>query len=258
MGTLPATVIDPVINGTHSILRSAHREPTVKSFVLTSSSTAAVWPKANIAYDVGEDSWNEESLKKAYDLPESDPAKTYHIYAASKTLGEQAAWKFYTQEKPGFVLNAILPNTNFGPMLDPDIGSTALLLKKAFQGDMRALNSLPARTSPSPHHFYLTCAPNYFFPEWFVDVRDTAMLHVLALTSPKLASGGARVWAVAATYHTDEILQTFRRLYPERSFPADTGSTRRDLSRVDNRRGTELLGKWRSLEEALKANTEGL
>lgn len=56
-----------------------------------------------------------------------------HVHAASKVLGEQAAWKFVQDEKPGFVLNTILPNMNYGPILDPasQTGSSASGLKKA-------------------------------------------------------------------------------------------------------------------------------
>lgn len=34
------------------------------------------------------------------------------IYAASKTLGEQALWRWVEQEQPHFTVNAVLPNFN--------------------------------------------------------------------------------------------------------------------------------------------------
>jgi hypothetical protein len=66
------------------------------------------------------------------------------------------------------------------------------------------------------------------------------------------------MFAAAGPYNINEILQIFRKLYPTKGFPANVESEDRDLSRIDNKRGQELLGGWRSLEESLKANTEGL
>lgn len=96
--------------------------------------------------------------------------------------------------------------------------------------------------------------------EWFVDVRDTALLHVYALTgaSPALAAGGVRMWAVAAPFSGNDILAVLRRLYPTKVFPADIPGVGRELCRIDNKRGGELLGGWRSLEEAVRASVEGL
>lgn len=53
-------------------------------------------------------------------------------------------------------------------------------------------------------------------------------------------------------------MQMLRELYPEKSFPADVEGMGRDLSQIDNKRGTELLGGWRDLKEAVRANTEKL
>jgi len=88
----PEEVVDPTVNATLSLLRSAAAEPSVKSVVLTSSSSAAIWPKTNVEFDIGEDSWNEESVKNAYNMPDDNPFKAWHVYGASKTLGEKAAW----------------------------------------------------------------------------------------------------------------------------------------------------------------------
>lgn len=81
---------------------------------------------------------------------------------------------------------------------------------------------------------------------------------MLALTSPKLASGGVRICSVAGPLNGNDILQMLRELYPEKSFPADVEGMGRDLSQIDNKRGTELLGGWRDLKEAVRANTEKL
>ncbi|KAF7966338.1 hypothetical protein HWV62_20284 [Athelia sp. TMB] len=237
--TNPAEVIEPSVNGTLSILRSAAKVSSIKRFVLTSSSTAALWPKQNVEFDVGEDTWNEESPALASSLPEDHPLKPWHIYSASKTLGERAAWNFMKEQKPTFTLNTVLPDTNFGPILDPQQpASTAGLLRQAFNGDIKPLLFVP--------------------PQWFVDVRDTADIHLAALTSPTLAAGGARIWAAAGPFNINDVLKALRNLYPKKTFPDDVEGIERDLSRIDNKRGGELLGGWRSLEDAVRANTEDL
>ena len=43
-----------------------------------------------------------------------EPSKGYFVYAAAKTEGERAAWKWNEEANPGFVFNTILPNTNVG------------------------------------------------------------------------------------------------------------------------------------------------
>jgi len=237
LSTKPADVIDPVVKATLSILQSASKQPSVKSFVLTSSIAAAVLPPSTIEFDVGGGSWNQESVDKAYSLPDDDIFKSMHIYSASKALGEQAAWKFVKEQKPGFVLNTILPGANFGPILDPEQPATlAGALRDTFLGKPSFFQSLR--------------------PQWFVDVRDDALLHVRVLTCPP--PGGERVYAVAAPFNYNDVLHTFRKLYPGKSFPEDIEGLARDLTRYDNKLGTELLGSWIGLEDCIKANTEGL
>lgn len=105
-------------------------------------------------YDIKEDTWNEESVKLAY-TPGEDPTKPLHIYAASKILGEQAAWKFVKDEKPGFVLNTILPNANFGPpIIKGDTPSTLGWLKVVYDGELGMLGQLSRKS-------YSTCKFTY-------------------------------------------------------------------------------------------------
>jgi len=137
-----------MVKGTISILKAAAAQPTVKNFVLTSSSYACSWPKPNVKFDIGEDKWNDESVEKAYGLAETDPLKPWHVYAASKVLGERAAWKFMTEEKPSFSMNAIMPHTTFGPILDPEQAtSTAGMLKGLFEGNWAAFSGILPRKS---------------------------------------------------------------------------------------------------------------
>ncbi|KIM80150.1 hypothetical protein PILCRDRAFT_73511 [Piloderma croceum F 1598] len=239
---VPSKVIDPMVKGVVSILTAAAAQPTVKNFVLTSSSYACFWPKPNVEFDIGEDMWNEESVEKAYSLAETDPLKPWHIYACHKVLVERAAWKFMKEEKPAFSMNAIMPNTTFGPILDPaQATSTAGMLKGLFEGNWPAFSGILPRKS-----------------KWGVDVRDVGRLHVLALTSPSLSAGGVRMYAASEPFNTNDILQLFRKLYPKKTFLPDVEGLGRDLTHVDNKRAGALLGGWIKFEESIKANTENL
>lgn len=55
------------------------------------------------------DTWNEATVKAAFDEGIPADAKPFTVYVASKTEGERAAWKWVKNNKPPFVFNAILP-----------------------------------------------------------------------------------------------------------------------------------------------------
>jgi nucleoside-diphosphate-sugar epimerase len=129
--TDPNQVIPVVINLTTNALNAAAQEASVKRFVLTSSSSAALWPTADnegLVVDEStsnhipgfwteetnciEDSWNEATVKAAWDPNTPVGEKALNVYGASKTEGERAAWKWVQENKSGFVFNSVLPNFN--------------------------------------------------------------------------------------------------------------------------------------------------
>ena len=137
-----------MVKGVISILTAAAAEPTVKNFVLTSSSNACFLPRPNVELNINEDMWNEESVEKAYSLAETDPMKPWHIYAGHKVLVERAAWKFMKEKKPAFLMNAIMPHAIFGPILDhAQAASTAGMLKGLFEGNWAAFSGILPRKS---------------------------------------------------------------------------------------------------------------
>jgi hypothetical protein len=91
------------------------------------------------------------------------------VYSASKTQGEQAAWKFMKDKTPNFVLNTVLPNYNMGKILSPEhqgYPSTA--------GWIRALwNGFEGQED-------LKFNP----PQYYINVKDNARIHVGALIFP--------------------------------------------------------------------------
>lgn len=99
-----------------------------------------------------------------------------------------------------------------------------------------------------------------FDTEYYVDVRDTARLHVAALTNPDVKS--ERIFAYAAPFNWVDLLTILRKAFPDRNIPAGDPNAPRDLSTVKTRaRSVELLktfgqDEFVSLEESVLANAE--
>merc|ERR1711915_858645 len=102
----PDEVIPPTVKGTLNILKSASKEPSIKSVVYTSSSTAALLPEANKEITVTKDTWNQKAIEMAY---QPDP-NGFVVYGASKTMAEKAFWEAIEQTKPPFQTSAVLPD----------------------------------------------------------------------------------------------------------------------------------------------------
>lgn len=120
-----------VLRATQNVLEAASRHRDIRRVVMTSSAVAALFPEANkegIVVREGErsvptegkrsmpwltlylDTWNDEAIKQAYNPDAPDYMKGMFVYAASKTEGEKAAWKWMEKNKPGFQFNTVLPD----------------------------------------------------------------------------------------------------------------------------------------------------
>jgi len=229
-------VIPPVVKGALNIMTAATKEPSIKSLVYTSSSTAALMPQPDQVIKVGKDTWDDDVVKKANG---PDPS-SWDLYGASKTEAEQAIWTAVRETNPPFQVATILPNANLGPIIKPggeDSSSTASWVLKVFKGE-----------DPDPN----------FPPQYFVDVRDTARLHVIALIDP--SCNGHRLFAFAAPFNWNDVLAIFRKQNPSKTFAQDIEGLGRDLSEIPNDDAEALLKKhygkgFTSLEEVLEANT---
>lgn len=104
-------------------------------------------------------------MRAAWD--EATPAenKPFHVYAASKTEGERAAWKWVKENQPGFTFNSVLPNLGVrqmhieiletllkyqqvGRILAPEIpGSTMGWVRDLLKNDRSIMDFLPSRES---------------------------------------------------------------------------------------------------------------
>lgn len=238
----PQAAIPPGIRCALSLLESAAKEPSVKNIVWTSSQAAAITLTANKKYHVTPDSWNEES-KAAWDMPVVPTFRRMIFnYMCAKTEAEQQSWQWVREHKPHFTFNTVLPNVNFGTAVRPDMtgfGSSAALLKVLWCGNALSVDLIP--------------------PQWFVDVEDTALLHLAALTQPDVQN--ERILAIAAPYCYNDVLDIFRKIAPDHQFLGRVDEVL-DCGTVDNTHAEELLKRmkngagWASLEESVRKWSE--
>ncbi|KAJ7652446.1 NAD-P-binding protein [Mycena polygramma] len=235
-------VVPPTVKGTLEVLRSAVKEPGVKSLVYTSSSSACLMPTDAIGKKVvvTEDNWNESAIEEARKNPTASP---FVVYAASKAEAERALWREVQRTKPNFQVATVLPDANFGPILKPggaNSSSSATWLYKFTQGDKSFLE---------------------FPPHWAINVVDDARLHVAALLDP--ACHGKRIFAFAERYNWNRILAILRKQNPEREFLEDGPDQGQSLSEIVPIEAAEALLRkhyqkgFTGLEETIKENTEG-
>ena len=231
--TDPKEVVEPSVQGTLNVFKSATKEPKIKSLVYTSSSAACRLPMPDKKVKISKDTFNDIAIEAAY---RPNPS-AFEVYAASKAAAEKALWDAVAKTKPAFQVSAVLPNANFGHLFKPSDNSTGSWVTDLYNGKDYPFDSPP---------------------QWFVDVRDDAKLHVAALVDP--ACDGQRIFAYAQPFSWNDILAVFRKLEPGKSFLVDREKGK-DLSEVPNGEAEELLKKhyghgWTSLEESVRQNVK--
>ncbi|KAF1923803.1 aldehyde reductase [Didymella exigua CBS 183.55] len=236
----PCIAIPQSVNMALSALKTAAAAGLTR-FVYTSSSFAVTQPKPNVAFSVCESTFNQEAVDAV--AAKGAAAGGATVYSASKVAVERAmsAWK--TESGASIVVNCVNPNGNLGPVLQPQhqgYPTTASWVKSLFAGEYEKLNRAP---------------------EHFIDVRDDAKLHVIALAHPGLQ--GRRLLGLVAPAPISRIVKILRGEFPERGFEdfEDDG-----VDRITNLMRDEVEGLLREaygheytpLEESVRANARGL
>ncbi|KAF9776780.1 hypothetical protein IL306_004976 [Fusarium sp. DS 682] len=245
----PNNVIPDAINFAVAALKAAYAEPSVKRFVFTSSSSAAVVSVPDVpSVKVNEKSWSEGAVKKAWADPPYTKDRGGIVYAASKAQAEQAVWKYHEEhrsEKPDLVVNTVLPNFNWGRSIDPvnqGFPSSSAFPVMLFQGKI------------TPYHQAIV-------PQYYIDVDDTGRLHVAAAIFDHVKE--QRIFGFAGRFNWDAMLDIFRKHFPNKSFP-ENFSGGEDPNEIEPRDKAEQLLKdlgrpgWTSLEDSILANLEGV
>ncbi|OSD07846.1 NAD-P-binding protein [Trametes coccinea BRFM310] len=238
----PDEMIIPAVQGTLEILQSAHLRGTSIQRIVVLSSTATVWrsnPDPSRTLDLDETCWNDEEVTQCHELGRD--ASPLAKYRASKTLAERAAWDFmqmYAGEGAlQWDLVALNPSFVVGPVLHEvdrpeNLGWTA---KEWYDKVVRGQIDIEAMANTG---------------EMYVDVRDIAQAHVLALRTP--AAGGNRFIISAGPFKWQDFVSIAHRL--DEQIPA--GNTDYHSSKAyhpviynSNKSIGELGMEYRSMEE---------
>ncbi|KAI0192763.1 hypothetical protein F4808DRAFT_442680 [Astrocystis sublimbata] len=218
------------------LLNATKNEPSVQSLVFTSSAWAAWTPDPSKKVTLHEWSYNDDAVRvMRSDIPKEE--KGLRGYMAFKSLLEQRIWEWVRTEKPSYRFNTILPETVFGPTLDPKnqgIQSTCGFVKNLREGvNLEMVSAVRAQR--------------------FIDTQDIALLYVAALTTPGV--NGERLFAFGNKYSFHKVAQILQELEPERKIP-DIKDDGWDENEVPNQRAEDLVRAlkgqgWAALEESI-------
>jgi dihydroflavonol-4-reductase len=236
--------VRPAVDGVLRVLKAA-LDAGVKRVVLTSAIGAVAMGHKPQTRPFNETDW-------------SDLSGDIAPYQKSKTLSERAAWDFIAREGRGLELSVVNPVAVLGPVLAADFSHSIGLIKRLMDG----MPGCPKVNSG------------------YVDVRDLADLHLLAMTNPAakgerfIGISGHSLWmaevakvlrqrmgAAASKVPTREIPNWVVRLRALRGDPTTKMLARHVGVMMDatSEKATRLLG-WnpRPVEEAIVATAESL
>lgn len=177
-------LLDPAVKGTLNVLGSCAKFPSIKRVVLTSSVAAVAYNRRPRTPEVVVDEtwWSDQEMLRE--------VKSW--YALSKTLAEDAAWKF-AREK-GIDLVTINPAMVVGPLLQPTLNTSAAEILNLING---------SKTFPNSSFGW-------------VNVKDVANAHILAFEVP---SASGRYCLVETVAHYSELVKILHELYPSVPLP---------------------------------------
>ena len=174
-----AEMIRPAVDGVTRVLTAA-RNAQVKRVILTSAYGAIFAGHPHRATPYTEKDWSDLTAKQT------------HPYQKSKTLAERAAWDFIAREGHGMELATVNPVAVMGPVLAADYSHSNIQIQELLTGKIKAVPRVDSG---------------------YVDVRDVAKLHILAMTAPQAA--GERFLATTGdTLSMLAVAQILRRHFP--------------------------------------------
>ncbi|KAK6119254.1 hypothetical protein DH2020_047000 [Rehmannia glutinosa] len=185
-------LLDPAVKGTINVLRSCKKVSSIKRVVITSSMASVMFNYNPLNPDVvADETWF------------SDPVfceEKKEWYALSKTLAEKAAWKF--AEENGLDLVTLHPGYVIGPLLQPTLNLTSEGIVNFIKEGKQLLAGGVYR---------------------YVDVRDVALAHILALEN---SSANGRYLLVGRVAYSFEAADILNRIFPSLNLPPNTRENR--------------------------------
>nr|AAX83110.1 alcohol dehydrogenase-like protein [Ocimum basilicum] len=220
-----AELIDPALKGTLNVLGSCVKTSSVKKIVLTSSIAAVAYcgkPRTPEVI-VDETWWSDPEICKQMQL----------WYVLSKTLAEDAAWKFVKEKDIDMV--AINPAMVIGPLLQPTLNTSAAAILNLING---------AETYPNSSFGW-------------INVKDVAHAHILAFEN---ASASGRYCLVERVAHFSEVVKILRGLYPTYKLPEKCADDKPfvPIYQVSKEKAKSLGLEFTPLEEGIKETVERL
>ncbi|KAF7069446.1 hypothetical protein CFC21_075076 [Triticum aestivum] len=183
-GTGKAELLDPAVNRTLNVLRSC-KKASIKRVIVTSSMAAVAYNgKPRTPDVVVDETW--------FSSPEVCE-KNKQWYVLSKTLAEEAAWKYANDN--GLEIITINPTMVIGPLLQPTLNTIAEAILKFING------------SSSTY-------ANFCFG--WINVKDVALAHILAYEVP---SANGRYCMVERVIHHSDLVKIIHEMYPEFPVP---------------------------------------
>lgn len=232
-------ILDPAIKGATSILRSAAKESSVKSFILTTSGACHSNSLGPRGKEVGDESWNPLTLESA-----EKSSDGMIVYSAGKLYAEKAAWQVHKELGEPFRFATVAPVYVAGGTLLPtqsvEQGTSSMLWKFA-KGDV-------------------TSAGDEFKPRPWVHVKDIAEAHVRALNEPKANGKRILLCAPDATVSALDVAKLARSIQPGLNNCAEPGKKVEEHEHYEVYRsknvketlGMELRGIWETLKDVIE------
>ncbi|WVF71791.1 hypothetical protein IAT40_006599 [Kwoniella sp. CBS 6097] len=246
----PEDLFEPSVKGTIGVLNSIMKNnPNVGRVVYTSSSGTVNDPEMPCPVRYDETSWNVVSVGVCERL--GAKADGGHKYRASKVLAEKAFWKLLEDQKPAFDGVTIHPVMTYGPIIhqcdSPESLNDSIARRIwPFVSGQRTEKDLPEPGSS------------------FVDVRDVALAHVRAMSTPE--AGGQRFLASSERYSGNDVCVILNKEFPYlRNVPKgdDSPGTRDRINAVanfmDSAKSRSMLKiRYRPIEDVVRDTTESL
>lgn len=220
-----AELIDPALKGTLNVLNSCAKSPSLKRLVLTSSIAA-------VAYN-GKPRTPDVVVDETWFTNADFCAKSNLWYVVSKTLAEEAAWKFVKENNIDMV--TINPAMVIGPLLQPVLNTSAAAILNLING---------AQTFPNASFGW-------------VNVKDVANAHILAYEN---ASASGRHCLVERVAHYSEVVRILRELYPSLQLPEKCADDKPyvPIYQVSKEKAKSLGLEYTPLEVSIKETVESL
>lgn len=177
-------LVGPAVAGTERAITAALKAG-VERIVLTSSMAAMAYGHdKSRTLPFGPQDWTNLD------------GRPQNAYIESKTRAERRAWELMTAAGQMERLAVINPSVILGPLLDDDVGTSGLLIKRLMDGSVPAAPRIP-----------ITC----------IDARDVAEAHVKAMTTP--SAGGQRFPMGDGTLLFLDTAKILKAAYPSYRIP---------------------------------------